>query len=417
VNVSGDGFSVVAERAAPVLSDGTKLWRIERADVTADVKPCSCFEEGEEAHCKVVGTIPKAGLRAVEVGGAGATTDIYKVDAEPMFGDSMDVGVDLAGGSGARLIYRWTEGGYFCGAHGMWEGGTRFFDLAKGEVVEDVWKDLCKKLPAAVLEPALKEVHKGLVECGEDEDGPTLDEAREQAVVDTVSVSVDEAGQVRLTWNMSAEVMYACSSTYSVDGTATSGLLPEAAELGLGPVSPGLAKAIGEAGKNNTVGWARVSLEGDARTAALEAFKVLPEPEWGPASASERLDAPGDAAEDGAVDIDKTLVEARKLAGKKQYDEAVALYDKVIAADPKVARAHSGRGYARLMSGGLGEAKTDFDKALTLEDDATFQAQVLFNLGQVAEKQGDKAAAKEAYTKSLALRPHDGVQKALDRVK
>jgi len=412
VSVAGDDFTLVAERKAPFLSDGTKIWRVERADQTVDVSPCVCIEEENSPDCKVIGKVTRPGLRAVELGG-GAPLEIYPAGNDGMVGDSMDLAVRLTGGVGARLFFSWTEGGYFCGAHGSWEGGTRVYDLAAGDFVPDVWETLDKKLPASVRAPAVKELYEPLKGCDNEE--LTLDQAAEQAKLDGVYVTIDGSGKLEVTWSFSAWVVYACSSTYSVDGSSISGLLPEAADIGLtGPLAPGLAKAVGAVGPG-VVGWARLTLEGDARAAALAAFEASPEPPWGAERFSEELSAA--AVADNAKDAKKLVADARKLVAAKKYGEAIGTYNIAINLDPKLAKAYSGRGYAALLDGSLDAAKADFDKALELESDPEVQAQVWFNLGMVAEKKKDKAAARDAYTKSLELRPHDGVQKALDRVK
>ncbi|MCC6625355.1 MAG: tetratricopeptide repeat protein [Deltaproteobacteria bacterium] len=413
VSVTGDTFESIAERAAPIMSDGAKLWRIERADVTVDVKPCACFEDEGAPECKVVGKITRPGLRAIELG-ADTKTDVYPAGNEAMFGDSMDLAVDLAGGVGAKVVVDWTEGGYFCGAHGSWDSGTRVFDLAAGANVDGIWQTLDKALPRSVREPGAKELLEPLKECDGEE--VTLERALEDMVTTGFGVAVTDAGAIEVTWHFTAEVMYACSSDYGVHGTSRTGLIPEAADVGLaGPLSPGLVSAIAAAGKG-TVGWARVSLDGEARQRALDAFKAAPEPAWGAARFSEELSA--ETLADNAKSAQTMLADARKLVAQKKYPMAIGTYNMAINLDPKLARAYSGRGYAYLLEGQtLDLAKADFDKALELDATPEFQAQVWFNLGQVAEKKKDTEGARAAYTKSLALRPHEGVQKALDRLK
>ncbi len=107
----------------------------------------------------------------------------------------------------------------------------------------------------------------------------------------------------------------------------------------------------------------------------------------------------------------------RELTVRKNYAAAIAKFSEAIAADAALATAWSGRGYANLLNDTLDAAKGDLDKAAELGGDALFLAQVQFNRGQVAEKQGDKAGARAAYERSLALRPHKSVEKALARVR
>jgi len=413
VALKGSRFEVVAERKAVIVSDGTKLFRVARADVEENVKPCECFEEEDGDACKVIGTITRPRLRAFDLAG-GDPIDVYVPDAGEMYGGDMDLGVDLVGGVGTLLFVDWTEGGYFCGAHGMWDKGTRLYDVAQRKSVQDLFREVDGKLPAAIRTPAMKELYEPLRECDNEE--LTEAEAAERMGLDGVYVRVGEGGAPAIRWAFSADVMYACSADYLVHGSSTSSLLPEAAALGLdGPLPKGLLAAFDAAPEKGTVGWSALTVEGDARAAALAAFEAAPEPAWGKTHFSEKLsetDAPsGDTAAAKAA-----VSEGRKLTRKKDYPGAVTKFTAAIEADGSYARAYSGRGYARMLAGDLDEAKADFGKALELGGDEAYQAQVHFNLGQIAEKQKDLSTAKAAYEKSLELRPNDAVKKALDRV-
>ncbi|MCA9516838.1 MAG: tetratricopeptide repeat protein [Myxococcales bacterium] len=413
VSVTGSRYEVVAERKAVVLSDGTELFRVERADREVDVKPCACFEEGEEAaDCKVTGKVTRPGLRALELSG-GEPLEVYPAGSDAMYGGDMDLAVDLGGGAGALLVFDWTEGGYFCGAHGAWDAGTRVFDLAKGAQADGVFAAVDEKLPAEVRAPAAEMIYPALKEC---EDGElTKAQAAAAMRLDGVTVSL-EGGAPKLTWSYSAEVMYACSSDYAVHGQTTSGLLPAAAPLGLaGPLPGGVTKALAAGGDTSIVGFSRLTLEGAAREQALAAFKEVPETAWGPTRFADRALA-GEPESGDAVAAKKLVSAARKLTASKDYAAAIAKFSEAIGLDGGVAAAWSGRGYAALLAGSLDAAKADFEKAATLDKDATFLAQVHYNLGQVAEKQKDLDTAKAEYRKSLALRPNDAVEKALARV-
>lgn len=413
ITVKGARYEVVAQRKAVVLSDGARLFRVERADLEVDVKPCVCFEDGENvAGCEVTGKVTRPGLRAIPLAG-GEPIDVYRVEPGPMYGGDMDLALDLAGGSGALLVFDWTEGGYFCGAHGSWDGGTRVFDLAKGEWVQGAFEAVGKQLPAAVRAPAVDAIYPPLKEC-EDED-LTRAQAEEATRLDGVTIGLHE-GAPKLTWAFSAEVMYACSADYAVHGQSTSGLLPEAAPLGLaGPLPRGVLKALVDGGDTSVVGWARLSLEGGAREQALAAFKLAPETAWGPTRFADKTLEGAEVAGDGAA-ARKLLSAARKLTARHDYAAAIAKFSEAIERDPSNAPAWSGRGYAALLAGKLDVAKADFDKALELDQNEIFQAQVHYNLGQIAEKQRDLEAAKREYRRSLALRPNDSVQAALERV-
>lgn len=413
VSVTDAGFEAVAEKKAVIVSDGAKLFRVERADVTVDVSPCVCLDEEDSPDCKVIGKVTRPGLRAVDLAG-GAPIEVYKAEDGTTYGGDMYLGVDLGGGVGATLFVAWSDSGYYCGAHGMSEGGTRLFDLATRAAPEGRYKQVDGKLPDAVHKTALDQIYEPLKDC-EDED-MTREEAAEHMALDAVAVKLGEAGVPTVTWTFEADVTYACSADYGVYGTVTTGLLAEASDLGLGgPLPAGLLKAFAAAPEKGTVGWARVTLEGDARAAALAAFEASPEPAWDPTGFSEVLDEASAPTGDAAA-AKKLVSEGRKLTKAKDYPGAVAKFGEAIALDASHAPAYSGRGYAQLLGGMLDGAKADFDKALELDKEPKYQAQVYYNLGQVAEKQKDTAAAKAAYAKSLELRPNDAVQKALDHL-
>ena len=80
------------------------------------------------------------------------------------------------------------------------------------------------------------------------------------------------------------------------------------------------------------------------------------------------------------------------------------------------ARAWSGRGYAKLASGDLTGARTDFEKALELDQAPKFQSAVHFNLGELAEKEMKLDQAREHYKKALALAPSAAVKKRLEKL-
>ncbi|TNF28505.1 MAG: tetratricopeptide repeat protein [Deltaproteobacteria bacterium] len=413
VSVTGDAFAVVAEKKAVIVSDGSHLFRVERADREASVLPCECLEE-EEADCKAVGKVTRPGLRAVDLAG-GDPIGVYVPEGDGMmYGGDMDLGVDLAGGSGALLFVNWTEGGYFCGAHGTWEGGQRIFDLSRRDARSDVFEAVDRELPAAVRDPARDAIYEPLKEC--DDEDLTKEAAAERMSLDGVAVSVGEGGAPRVQWSFSADVAYACSADYGVHGDSTSALLPAGAALGLaGPLPQGLLAAFAAAPEKGTIGWARVSLEGDARDAALASFRSSGEPAWGPTHFSEKMNEAAAPTGDAAA-AKKAVSEGRKLTREKRYSDAITKFTEAIALDAGHAAAYSGRGYAALLADDFEAARADLEKALTLDDEPKYQAQVYYNLGQIAEKQKDLAAAKTAYQKSLELRPNDTVKKALERV-
>jgi tetratricopeptide (TPR) repeat protein len=405
ISVRGDEFSVVAERKAVILSDGTKLFRVERHDATLTVKSCDCVMEGEDAEgCKATGKTVVQGLRGYDLAGGDAIA-IHPPGSEDLVGGDFYFSVDLVGGSGALLLFDDNQSGYECGAHGNNSVTTRVYDLAKGPRDHTAFEATDKRLPADVRRAGLTALMPDYKECeGED---ATMERANTEAKLEGVKVSIGQDGAPRLAWSYAVDVYYACSSDYLVHGTASTGLVPEASDLGLaGPLPAGVVKAMAAATDKWTVGWSKLALEGEAREAALAAFKAAPEPAW---PALEAEPAGGDAA--------ALIKEGRKLTNAKDYPAAIAKFTEALSIDGSQAAAWSGRGYAHLRNKGYADAKTDLEQALKLGGDTLFEAQVQFNLGQVAEQQDDKAAARTAYERSLALRPHKSVEQALARVK
>ena len=111
------------------------------------------------------------------------------------------------------------------------------------------------------------------------------------------------------------------------------------------------------------------------------------------------------------------LDEGRRLTRAGDYAAAIATLDAAIGLDAGLARAWSERGYAKLLADDLPGARADLEAALPLDEGAAFRAAIHYNLGQVAEKSGDTVAAKAAYEASLALRDHETVRKALERLR
>nr|AYM53090.1 tetratricopeptide TPR_2 repeat protein [Nannocystis exedens] len=144
-------------------------------------------------------------------------------------------------------------------------------------------------------------------------------------------------------------------------------------------------------------------LQGE-RDAALARFSATPEGPW-PAATATLVSTRTPAQE--------RLEEGRRLTRAGDHAGAIAAFDAALELDGDLAAAFSGRGYARLLARDFAAARKDFEAALTMDAKPAFQAAVLFNLGQVAAKLADRTAARDAYTRSLELRPNKTVQAAL----
>lgn len=103
---------------------------------------------------------------------------------------------------------------------------------------------------------------------------------------------------------------------------------------------------------------------------------------------------PATPAPDALVLGKQKYDEANALYVKRQYAEAIALYDLALKLRPGWANAHVGRGNAQLGLGKAALAKVDFEQATAL---APGSAAPLFGLAMACERLGETARAKELY--------------------
>ena len=411
VRVEGDDAYVLAERRALIVGEGAKLWRIERKDASMELLSCDCTELADESTCKDRQKVTTLGLRAV-ANDDGAAVDLIIAETGTSFGELAGEEVlEVVGGVGPKLFVREADEKYWCGAHPEYDHGVAVYDVVAGARVEAPFDGWPKRLPESLRRPAAEKILPEFKACQEDEGTRSdlmAEFAKDGMFVSDVSVEL-AGGAPRVHWVFALSVTYACSSDYMIPGPSSSGLLAEAEPLGLVPVPSGVSRAFAAIGTAAAVGWSRLAFEPSARAAAFAGFTAAPEPPW-PSERFGRKDIQATAARSPAQD---KLDEARKLTRAKDYTAAIAAFDAALALDPDLAAAYSGRGYARLLAGDLVKAKADLVAALTHNDAAPFQAAVYFNLGQIAEKSKDTAAARTAYTRSLELRPTKAVKTAL----
>ena len=138
---------------------------------------------------------------------------------------------------------------------------------------------------------------------------------------------------------------------------------------------------------------------------------------WSEAVSRAQSDAEKARSEADMAAANKKIDAGRKATAAKKYDDAVAVFDAALAISPFVAKAFSGRGYARLLREGAGDldaAKKDFQRALEEEtNDMKFRASVHFNLGLIAEKQKKPDEAKAWFKKSHGQNPSAATKKKL----
>ncbi len=400
LRIEGEVPSVVGERKALIVGDGAGLWQVERADSQNDVKMCQCADE-EPENCPVIGKVDRQGLRAHEVGGE-TTVEIREAAEEAEWGEDIERRLAVVGGTQARVTVESSESGYFCGAHGVHYTTDTIFDIAAGKEYEPA-ADWSKQLPGVVRRVAANAIQKDLNECEDKQLGiPEIMNSR----LDFAGASLAlKGGEPTITWKFAAEVMYICSPDYALTGTATTGLIPEAAPIGLGPVPAGVTRALADLGDAEALGLSRLELPEAARAAKVAAFMATVEQPWPKSEVKMwRL---------GTSPAQAKLEEGRRWTRDKEFLKAIAAFDEAIGLDRELASAYSGRGYARMLAGDSMRARADFMTALAKSADKKFQAAVWFNLGGLAVQANDTAAARKAYRKSQALRDTTQVKDAL----
>jgi Flp pilus assembly protein TadD/4-amino-4-deoxy-L-arabinose transferase-like glycosyltransferase len=90
------------------------------------------------------------------------------------------------------------------------------------------------------------------------------------------------------------------------------------------------------------------------------------------------------------------------LQGDKQFDEAVAHYERAVAADPAYAPAYSNMGAALSALGRIDAGKRAYQRALEIDPEF---ADAHINLGNALRREGNAAAAVAEFEKALALSP------------
>jgi tetratricopeptide (TPR) repeat protein len=134
----------------------------------------------------------------------------------------------------------------------------------------------------------------------------------------------------------------------------------------------------------------------------FKAMVQLNEKQWDAAQSSLNAIAPGAFAKDkGLRDevLSQTLGLAFGLIGDKQATRAKPLFEQVAKARPDMAYGLYGLGRAQLDLGQADEAISSLQQAATLKE--ANQLPIDYRLGMAYQAKGDKAAAKQAFTKAL----------------
>ncbi len=112
----------------------------------------------------------------------------------------------------------------------------------------------------------------------------------------------------------------------------------------------------------------------------------------------------------------KPLDAGRKKSRAKDYVGALAELDRALAVAPNDPRVLAEVGWAALNANDLPRAENANRRALALTKEPVARAQILYNMGRVAEAKKDTDAARSAYAESLSLRDNAEVKKRLAAV-
>lgn len=195
--------------------------------------------------------------------------------------------------------------------------------------------------------------------------------------------------------SMAARLVIACSTVF-VAGCENKGA--QGGSTTANPSSSPLAAASARPGASDAA----------ASPSAIASVATGKKPGPGAAKGAEPVPTKAKQAE-----YTQALAEGRKRAGEKKWADAVAAFERAVAARPGEPRAMAELGYAAGMAGDADKAALWNDKALAAATDPVTQAQVHYNQGKVLEKQGKKDQARGHYERSLALRPNATVSAAL----
>jgi len=405
------GYAAVATQPQiSVFADET-LWGVERPLTSYREISCDEFEnETDDMPAKpsgpvhVVEHLAIRGLAGAEVGKARPMVerlpDYFQKDPDAkgvytIIGELWGRQLSVDGGAGDLMLIVDCASAFSCGAHG--DATCQFVPFTFGDTT------VKPNLPAATQ--ALSGAVKGLVKSwtaeaeGEELGAPTV-----EAVSMRFANGVPAAEYLFV-----ADVSYVATdgdwSSYTQSRNYKAPIIPE---LALPEVPAEVVAWLAGQTVTTSYGWSAVPV--DADSAILAAFKdaaTVPAPRP-PASAIDPTSP--------AVDAAGMVKRGRELTRDNKLDDAISTFTTAIELDAKMARAWSGRGYARLRAGDLEGSAADFKQALTLDDSAKFQGAVYFNLGELAEKQGDGTAAVKHYENGNKLAPSAAALKRIEAI-
>ncbi len=113
----------------------------------------------------------------------------------------------------------------------------------------------------------------------------------------------------------------------------------------------------------------------------------------------------------------QAMAQGRALTRQKRFDAAITAFDRAIEERRWEPRPYAERGYAKLLAGKYQEAEDDFREVSKVggDQDPILKAQVWYNLGLAAEKQGDKRGALRAFLMSNDLHATKAAAKKVEK--
>lgn len=123
-------------------------------------------------------------------------------------------------------------------------------------------------------------------------------------------------------------------------------------------------------------------------------------------------------ARDYPDNVINNLVLGQVLTYRRQYDEALAVFDRVLAVDPTNTRVRYWRAVALLRSGHSPEAIEELRAFLDADYlEEHHRAAGHYRMGQAEYRNKRYASAEDQYKQAIKLSGHKGAKRALDRMK
>lgn len=397
------GPEVLAKRTEPMASDGRRVWSLVLARQSVPLRSCECEAGLDAPGCHETGTSTAWSLTAVDLAD-GTETVVIPAEAEFIGADPAEA-LALVGSAGAHVFLSRTRGATGCGPDTKPVREFTTYDL--GRAARDR-RFVADRLPIALVGQAATQLANAFTKC---ELGfqKSTDEVRRDMGLDGWSLRVRDGGHLRIHWTFSAEAEYLACREARMAIDIESGAMAEAGSLGLASPPPDVIDTALATGQpdGTIVGFAAFAADGGDRDALLARFRGV---------------ASHVAVQANEAAVRRIAAEQHSALGRQRSRDgdqagAIQAFGDALASDPELASAWAGRGRARLLAGAdLGGAKSDLEKAFQFIRDTDTQAAVWFDLGQLAERTGDKKQARAAYTSAAAIRPCTLIDDALARL-